>query len=277
MPSPLSTSSSREVKAEEQSGDLNLAEIVDASSMQLLTEAIAFRAQQRLRPERNKKRPIKPKGAAASWRHLEAARKTPPSEKVTAVASPAPPPRCFRVSRLGLPGDCQDGEAKSNVMYLQVPQESIEDFRAMAKDIKAEACRDAATHNPFAQALCKHRAELQSSFAAVTDQTLEQQLGTTHDSLSVLAPILEARHKKRISGPFCCTTPRHMPFLELTEFAHPDMEDQQLMMTPTSVLTPRPNSARSMLSTTASRMSTREDNSFDRVSTRDDNSSSSRG
>jgi len=73
-----------------------------------------------------------------------------------------------------------------SVRYIQIPKHSLQDFRAFARGIAAEACEEVAVRNPYVQALCKHRADLQAPSLDVpsSDQTVAQQLGTQSEALS---------------------------------------------------------------------------------------------
>eukprot|EP00929_Paragymnodinium_shiwhaense_P045003 TRINITY_DN23050_c0_g1_i1.p1 TRINITY_DN23050_c0_g1~~TRINITY_DN23050_c0_g1_i1.p1 ORF type:complete len:594 (+),score=116.35 TRINITY_DN23050_c0_g1_i1:88-1782(+) len=79
------------------------------------------------------------------------------------------------------------------VNYIQIPSNSFEEFRSYARGLRQELRRDTVSHNPFVQALCKHRLELgQDDLAAgglQEEASVAQRLGTEREALSMLSPM----------------------------------------------------------------------------------------
>lgn len=127
-------------------------------------------------------------GGKSRWPQVGA-----PSTSLTALASAgavleAPSP-------LRLAAAHQDPSSQA-VHYIHIPQHAVKDFRAFAKEVAAEACRDVATNNPYVQALNRHRAELQYPIIPVEEgdapkeqPTLEQLLSTQREALSTISTV----------------------------------------------------------------------------------------
>jgi len=112
----------------------------------------------------------------------------------------------FQLGRLGIPkpqGDAENGdEARppeeapepgqvAPVRYIHIPDHALEDFQAFARGCASQAKRDMAASNPFVLALQKHRKDLDcySIIPGHLDApSLEQQLGTQREALSLLSP-----------------------------------------------------------------------------------------
>uniref|UniRef100_A0A7S1PWG1 Uncharacterized protein n=1 Tax=Alexandrium catenella TaxID=2925 RepID=A0A7S1PWG1_ALECA len=78
--------------------------------------------------------------------------------------------------------------SSSQLQYIQIPQHSLTDFRAFAKDVTRNASWEHATRNPYAVALRKHREELDkyTVVPVAKDETLEQRLGNQREALCQL-------------------------------------------------------------------------------------------
>jgi hypothetical protein len=83
----------------------------------------------------------------------------------------------------------QEKAVGSRVRYIHIQKHALNEFRSFARDVAREATREVATHNPYVQALCRHREELQAQLVVPkqpTHQTKEQLLATQREALGVL-------------------------------------------------------------------------------------------
>jgi len=137
----------------------------------------------------------------------------------------------FDISRLGVPGSSsstvtpvskprglsletrnraqspaleQEKASGGRVRYIHIPKHALNDFRSFARDVAREATREVATQNPYVQALCRHREELQAPLvvpAQLTHQTKEQLLATQREALGVLRIDGDEEHREEFWHP----------------------------------------------------------------------------
>jgi len=109
----------------------------------------------------------------------------------------------FRPNRLGMPRalnpfrsdipeltpETNSDAPQEDVWYLHIPQDSLKDFQRFARDTAASARYDSMIHNPYIQALRRHRAEAQA-FMLIPEESVTrspaQELASRREALAVL-------------------------------------------------------------------------------------------
>lgn len=110
------------------------------------------------------------------------------SSSSTAVAPPESTGNSASMETSRPERSCLHVPPKSEVRYISIPKHALSDFRDFAKDVAREATREVAASNPYAQALSRHREELETPLVVET-VTKEQQLGIQREALCVLKAV----------------------------------------------------------------------------------------
>jgi len=148
----------------------------------------------------------------------------PSSSSLT--ATPLSRPRGLSLEtrrRAHLPASEQEKASDTRVRYIHIPKHALSDFRSFARDVAREATREVATHNPYVQALCRHREELQAQLvvpAQLTHQTKEQLLATQREALGVLRIDGDEEHREDFWHPKDPSLSTSRSLSALSEAAH---------------------------------------------------------